>query len=144
MLILSKKKIQPSTCSYLRAFYRQATPNFAYSFIEFEEIFQPTYSYIFWNLDTFYFHNQPIEFISVFWLNNIWTLVIFESEKDRFEVLLSFETFDQSRVKFMSCHPYQLSGSYSAKYRRNLQKERWNPVMRIRFFPLAGSDFNPE
>jgi hypothetical protein len=40
-LILLKKKIHP-TCSHLRAFYRQAAPNFAYSFIKFEEKFQPT------------------------------------------------------------------------------------------------------
>ena len=40
-LILFKKKIYPNR-SYLRAFCRQAAPNFAYSFIEFEERLQPT------------------------------------------------------------------------------------------------------
>ena len=35
-LLFSRKKIHP-TRSYLRAFYRQASPNFAYSFIKFEE-----------------------------------------------------------------------------------------------------------
>ena len=39
-----KKKIHP-TRSYLRAFYRQAAPNFAYSFIKFEEKI-PAYSFI--------------------------------------------------------------------------------------------------
>ena len=43
-LILFKKKIHP-TCSYLRAFYRQAAPKFAYSFINFVEII-PVCSFI--------------------------------------------------------------------------------------------------
>ena len=43
-----QEKIHP-TCSYLRAFYWQAAPNFAYSFIKFEKrnvayLFIPTYS----------------------------------------------------------------------------------------------------
>ena len=40
-----EKKIHTSTRSYLRAFYRQAAPNFAYSFIKFEEKFQPILVY---------------------------------------------------------------------------------------------------
>ena len=35
------KRIHPIR-SYLRAFYRQAAPTFAYSFIKIEEKFQPT------------------------------------------------------------------------------------------------------
>jgi hypothetical protein len=44
LLILFKKKIHP-TRSYLRAFYRQAAPNFAFSFIKFE-VKIPAYSFI--------------------------------------------------------------------------------------------------
>ena len=43
LLILFKKT--PPTCSYLSAFYRQAAPNFAYSFNKFEEKI-PVYSFI--------------------------------------------------------------------------------------------------
>ena len=39
-----EKKIHP-TCSYLRAFYRQAAPNFVYLFIKFEEKI-PAYLFI--------------------------------------------------------------------------------------------------
>jgi hypothetical protein len=43
-LFFLRKKIHP-TRSYLRAFYRQAAPNFAYSFIKFEEKI-PVYLFI--------------------------------------------------------------------------------------------------
>ena len=43
-LLFSRTKIHP-THSYLRPFYRQAAPNFAYSFIKFEEKI-PVYLFI--------------------------------------------------------------------------------------------------
>ena len=43
-LFFSRKKIY-STCSYLRAFHRQAAPNFTYSFIKFE-VKIPAYLFI--------------------------------------------------------------------------------------------------
>ena len=45
MLAYSFQEKNPPTCFYLRAFYRQAAPNFAYSFIKFEEKI-PAYSFV--------------------------------------------------------------------------------------------------
>jgi hypothetical protein len=41
-LLFSRKK-KLNLLAYLGVFYRQATPNFAYSFITFEEKFKPTH-----------------------------------------------------------------------------------------------------